>query len=140
MSTNETRKEQTIEEQCQADWDKKIKGLKGTLQYEAEWYANLNYSGTKMSDYVMRVAAISYRRGVITERNRTRELPSEEKPKICDACKVREPFEHRCLGDGCECSFCEGTKIYKWLLVEKYPEVMTMTRDNLAALIQRYNG
>jgi hypothetical protein len=23
--------------------------------------------------------------------------------KLCDGCDVREPFEHRCHGEGCDC-------------------------------------
>lgn len=25
---------------------------------------------------------------------------------ICDGCRVRDPFEHKCAGDGCPCELC----------------------------------
>jgi len=31
-------------------------------------------------------------------------LEAEEENIICDGCNVREPFEHRCHGRGCNCT------------------------------------
>lgn len=58
---------------------------------------------------------------------------------ICDECKfIREPHEHRCLGNGCKCPRCESVRIFQWVVKNDYPHFMHMTKEQLVDIIFRY--
>lgn len=61
---------------------------------------------------------------------------------ICDECKfTREPHEHRCLGNGCDCLRCNESKAYGWLLRNgfKSTDSKPMWPKDIAEIIARYN-
>lgn len=65
-----------------------------------------------------------------------------EEQYLCDECKfTRDPFEHRCLGNGCTCERCEAVRVYAWLLKQDGVIVDTPIHlDKVVDLLIKYKN